>query len=195
VKRKTSNVKAAVVLAAGPGTRFWPYNVVRNKAAFPIANVPLVRRLVEDLAALGVTLVVVVVGPGEASVRAALRGAPGERGLPREIVYVRQPGPEGNAAAAWLGAQNVGEDRLEGGILVVHGDLATAGENLAAMLDRFAEERPLAAALIQPLGDERPEDWIVAYPDGAILRGVEGHARDGRYRLCGVWWRIWPPWE
>jgi NDP-sugar pyrophosphorylase family protein len=70
---------------------------------------------------------------------------------------------------------------------VVHGDLATAGENLAAVLNRFVEERPLAAALIQPLGEERPEDWIIAYPDGAILRGVEGHARGGRYRLCGVY--------
>jgi NDP-sugar pyrophosphorylase family protein len=176
-----TEIQTAVVLAAGPGTRFWPYNVVRNKAAFPIANVPPVRRIVEDLVRLGVTQVVVVVGPGEASVRAALRGAPGE------IVYVRQPNPDGSAAAAWLGAQSVGEELLEGGVLVVHGDLATAGENLAAVLNRFVEERPLAAALIQPLGEERPEDWIIAYPDGAILRGVEGHARGGRYRLCGVY--------
>ncbi|MEZ4560823.1 MAG: hypothetical protein R2854_31040 [Caldilineaceae bacterium] len=34
----------AHVLAASPGgTKFWPYNVVRNKVAFPIANVPAVR--------------------------------------------------------------------------------------------------------------------------------------------------------
>jgi bifunctional UDP-N-acetylglucosamine pyrophosphorylase/glucosamine-1-phosphate N-acetyltransferase len=155
--------------------------VVRNKAAFPIANVPLVRRLAEDLARLGLSRLVVVVGQGEASVRAALRGTP------CEIAYVRQPDAGGTAEAAWLGARQVGEDLLEGGILIVHGDVATARENLAALLDRYARERPLAAALVQPLGDERPEDWIVAHPEGDVLRGVEGHARGGSHRLCGAY--------
>ncbi|MCB0072164.1 MAG: NTP transferase domain-containing protein, partial [Caldilineaceae bacterium] len=54
----------AVILAAGPGTKFWPYNVVRNKVAFPIANVPAVRRLADALAAQGVTRLIVVVGAG-----------------------------------------------------------------------------------------------------------------------------------
>jgi NDP-sugar pyrophosphorylase family protein len=176
-----NKIETAVVLAAGAGTRCWPYNVVRNKAAFPIANVPLVRRLVEDLAVLGIARIVVVVGPGEASVRAALRSAPGE------IAFVRQSSPEGSAAAAWLGAQSLDEGARAGGVLIVHGDLATARENLAAALDGFCRKQPLAAALIQPLGQERPEDWIVAYPDGDALLGVEGHARGGRYRLCGVY--------
>ena len=54
----------ALILAAGPGKRFWPYNVVRNKAAFPIANLPLIRRLADDLAGLGIDRMVVVVGAG-----------------------------------------------------------------------------------------------------------------------------------
>ncbi|HRJ45011.1 MAG TPA: NTP transferase domain-containing protein, partial [Caldilineaceae bacterium] len=68
----------ALILAAGSGKRFWPYSVVRNKAAFPIANTPLIRRLVDDLIWLGIDPVVVVVGPGEGSVRAALRGVAGD---------------------------------------------------------------------------------------------------------------------
>ena len=96
VRRQTSNVKAAVILAGGAGARFWPSNVVRNKAAFPIANVPLVRRLAEDLVCLGVSRLVVVVGHGEASVRAALRG------VACEVAYVRQSDPGGTAAAAWI---------------------------------------------------------------------------------------------
>ena len=59
-----THIQTAILLAAGAGTRFWPYNVVRNKAAFPIANVPLVRRLAEDLVHLGVLCLVVVVGRG-----------------------------------------------------------------------------------------------------------------------------------
>uniref|UniRef100_A0A540VGK3 Nucleotidyl transferase n=2 Tax=Litorilinea aerophila TaxID=1204385 RepID=A0A540VGK3_9CHLR len=169
-------IRAAVVLAAGRGTRFWPYNVVRQKAAFPIVNVPLVRRLVDDLVQLGIERVAVVVGPGEASVRAALRTAP------IQPVYVRQPEPTGTATAALLGLQALDQD-----CLVVSGDVATDRGNLARLLIRFQEEGPLAAALIQPLGPERPQDWLVAFPEGERLLGVEGHSRGGSFRLCGVY--------
>jgi NDP-sugar pyrophosphorylase family protein len=177
-----TELPAAVVLAAGAGTRFWPYNVVRNKAAFPIADVPVVRRLVDDLAQLGLEQVVVVVGEGEASVRHALRGCQHADGGPK-IVFVRQPTAEGTASAALLGAQEV-----DGDILVVYGDVVTARENLEALLSRFQEELPLAAALVQLLGDEDPRDWLVAHPEDGRLRGIEGHPRSGTHRLCGVYY-------
>jgi NDP-sugar pyrophosphorylase family protein len=166
----------ALILAAGPGTRFWPYNVVRNKAAFPIANTPLIRRLVDDLAGLGITRIVVVVGEREGSVRAALRGASGK------IRFVRQPRPAGTADAALHGAGGV-----EGDLLILPGDIAVAPANLAALLERFQAERPLAAALIQPLAEESSLDWLVAFPEAGRLAGIEGHSRDGRHRLCGVY--------
>jgi len=166
----------ALILAAGPGKRFWPYNVVRNKAAFPIANLPLVRRLVDDLTELGIQRIVVVVGSGEGSVRAALRGATGD------IRFVRQPHPTGTADAALHAAAGV-----DGDLLILHGDIATAPANLATLLQRFHAERPLAAALVQPLGDESSRDWLIAFPEGGRLVGVEGHSRDGRHRLCGVY--------
>lgn len=172
----SESIRSAVILAAGTGTKFWPYSVVRQKAAFPIANVPAIRRTVEALCRLGVSRLAVVVGHGEASVRAALRGAPGE------IAYVRQERPEGTAAAALLGAAGWDED-----FLVVCGDVVTAPENLSALLDCFQQARPLAAALIQPLGEEPPQSWIAAFAEGDRLRGVEGHSRGGTHRLCGIY--------
>jgi bifunctional UDP-N-acetylglucosamine pyrophosphorylase/glucosamine-1-phosphate N-acetyltransferase len=171
-----TEIRTAILLAAGEGTRFWPYNVVRNKVAFPIANVPAIRRIADDLVHLGIRRLVVVVGHGKASVRAALRGYEGE------VSYVRQPEPGGTAPAVVLAARGLDED-----LLVVAGDLVTARENLSAVLHRFSADRSLAAALIQPLDEESPRDWIVAYPDGDRLRGVEGHPRGGAYRLCGVY--------
>ena len=169
-------VGCAIVLAAGAGSKFWPYSVVRQKAAFPVANVPAVRRVVEVLASVGISRIAVVVGVGEASVRAALRGASAE------IVYVRQPSPEGTAPAAVLGASV-----LDGDVMVVTGDVVTSRDNISALLGRFAQERPLAAALVQPLGEESPQSWITAYRDGDRLVGVEGHGREGTHRLCGVY--------
>ena len=166
----------ALILAAGPGKRFWPYSVIRNKAAFPIANTPLIRRLLDDLTGLGIQRFVVVVGEGEGSVAAALRGAAGD------IRFVRQPRPAGTADAALHGAAGV-----EGDLLILPGDIATTPANIAALLERFHAERPLAAALIQPLGEESSRDWLVAFPEGGRLAGVEGHSRDGRHRLCGVY--------
>ena len=119
-----TEIRTAIVLAAGQGTKCWPYSVVRNKTAFPIANVPAIRRLVDDLLSLGVSRIVAVVGAGEGSVRAALRDCDGD------VVYVRQPRPEGTASAALLGARGLEED-----VLVVAGDLVTARENLVTILD------------------------------------------------------------
>lgn len=169
-------IDTAVVLAAGTGSKCWPYNVVRQKATFPIANQPLVRRIVDDLAQMGVGRIVVVTGSGAASVRAALRGSAAE------IRFVHQPTQAGTADAVLHAAPH-----LEGDFLVVSGDVATARANLVALRDRFAQERPLAAALIQPLGQESPRDWLVAHPQGAQICNIQGHPRDGTHRLCGVY--------
>lgn len=170
------SLHTAVILAAGVGSKFWPYNQVRQKAAFPIANRPLIRRLVDDLVQFGVSNLVVVVGYGEASVRAALRGATAN------ISFVRQATPAGTATAVVLAANGLADD-----FLVIAGDLALAPQNLAALVERFNRERPLAAALIKQLGREAPQDWLVAFPEAEQLRGVEGHSRDGQHRLCGVY--------
>ena len=65
----------AVILAAGQGTKFWPYNVTRNKTTFPIANIAAIRRLVDSLIDLSIQNIIVVTGDHAASVRAALRGS------------------------------------------------------------------------------------------------------------------------
>lgn len=169
-------LRSAVVLAAGLGSRIWPYGVVRQKAAFPIGNVPVVRRIVHDLAALGIERIVVVVGHGEASVRAALRPCR------VAVEFVRQPQPIGSADAAWLGARVIQED-----CLVVAGDVVTARANLAAMIDAWASGKLPALALVQPLGHEQPQDWLVATIGDGLLRGVMGHPREGSHRLTGIY--------
>ncbi|MGI5915521.1 MAG: NTP transferase domain-containing protein [Anaerolineae bacterium] len=168
-------IRQAIILAAGQGRRIWPYNQVRNKCAIPIGNVPAVRRLADDLLTLGVSRLVVVVGEHAASVRYALRG------LNSEIHYVTQDWHAGGTTGATLAAWDGGEPTL-----VVHGDMVTARENLAALLAAHKEGHTVATALVVPLGRECPRDWIVAHLENGALRGIEGHARDGEYRLGGA---------
>ncbi|MEZ4865118.1 MAG: NTP transferase domain-containing protein [Caldilineaceae bacterium] len=170
-----AKLTTAVILAAGRGSKFWPYNVVRQKAAFPIANVPAIRRLVDTLFALGISRIIVVVGVGAASVRAALHGLEG-------IVYAEQRRPEGTAAALLAASP-----WLEENFLVLAGDVVTDADNLRALCTRFEAEAPLAAALIQPLDQESPREWLVAHQDGDYLRALEGHSRGGKHRLAGIY--------
>lgn len=168
-------VDSAVILAAGAGTKFWPFNEVRNKCAFPVANVPVVRRLAEDLVHLGCSRIVVVVGHGEASVRHALHG------LSVEPVFVRQPPQAGTAPAVAAAFE-----ALQSDLLVVCGDIVTPPENIAAVKRRFEEEAPAACVLAAPLGAESPGDWICADVSEGRLSGIWGHPRGGQYRLAGV---------
>lgn len=172
-----TKLTTAVVLAAGLGHKFWPYSSIRQKATFPIANIPMVRRIVDALPGLGISRIIVVVGYGEASVRAALRGCAGE------VVFAHQHSATGTAAAVLTAVQDLAED-----FLVIAGDVVTDEQNIRALLVHFNQERPLAAALIQSLGEESPHDWLGAYPENGKLRGVEGHTRRGcQHRLCGIY--------
>jgi UDP-N-acetylglucosamine diphosphorylase / glucose-1-phosphate thymidylyltransferase / UDP-N-acetylgalactosamine diphosphorylase / glucosamine-1-phosphate N-acetyltransferase / galactosamine-1-phosphate N-acetyltransferase len=176
-------VRNAIILAAGAGSRFWPYNVVRQKAAFPVANVPVIRRLVDELVALGIEQIVVVVGPLAGSVRSALRHHSAA------ITFVQQGQEPGNAVAALAGMRVISPQ--DEAVLIVHGDVVTAPENLKAVLCGYQEGMAAGVVLVQPFGKELPQDWVSAFVRKGRLDGVEGHSRGGEYRLCGVY--VLPP--
>src|SRR6266852_4457496 len=95
--------RVAVLLAAGAGRRFWPYAVIRNKAAFPILNRPLIRQLADSLLDLGARELRVVVGPHSGSIRAALAG------LEAQTRFFTQTTPTGTADAALLALDGLRE--------------------------------------------------------------------------------------
>ena len=171
-----AELKTAIVLAAGNGTRMWPFADVRNKCALPIGSVPGVRLLIDTLASAGVQRAVVVVGRHAASVRAALFGAA------TPITYVEQPRPGGTAEAVLTGLRAIDDPAF----LIVYGDIYLDTPSVAAVSEAWAQGN-CATALVQPLHPpRRPQDWIGAFVDGDTLRGVEGHSREAPHRLCGL---------
>jgi bifunctional UDP-N-acetylglucosamine pyrophosphorylase/glucosamine-1-phosphate N-acetyltransferase len=165
-------MRTAIILTAGLGRKIFPYNTLRQKAALPVANVPIVRRLVDDLRALGVSRFVVVVGHFAGQVRDALSGVP-------DVAFITQPQCEGTAAAVRLALTHVEDEAF----LVAYGDVVTSAENLERVVRQTDAE---AAVLMQPLGHRRAGDWICGKVEGERVREFLGHPRHGAHRVGGV---------
>jgi bifunctional UDP-N-acetylglucosamine pyrophosphorylase/glucosamine-1-phosphate N-acetyltransferase len=168
-------VRTAIILAAGAGHKIFPYDTLRQKAALPIANVPLVRRLVDDLRMLGVSRFVVVVGHFAGQVREALAGVP-------NVEFVTQPKPDGTATGVAFALPHVEDETF----LVVYGDVATSVENLKKVITTSLVNDAEAAVLVQPMGRRRAGDWICAEVSGDCVREFLGHPRDASHRVGGV---------
>ena len=174
----------AIVLAAGLGRKVWPYGEFRQKCTIPVANTPIVRRLVESLVEAGCQRILVVVGHHAQQVRGAIADLP-------NVVFVPQDSPDGTASAVLTASAHL-EDQP---YLVVHGDIVTAPENLRNFIQEFRSSNVEAAALVQPLGNEDASNWLCAgigteaadNESVSTLTGIEGHPRGGSHRLCGVY--------
>ena len=55
-------LKNIVILAAGNGTKIWPYNGIRNKTMIPIANKPILAHNIDTAIELGIENITVITG-------------------------------------------------------------------------------------------------------------------------------------
>jgi bifunctional UDP-N-acetylglucosamine pyrophosphorylase/glucosamine-1-phosphate N-acetyltransferase len=170
-------VNTAIILAAGLGTKVWPYGEFRQKCTLPVANTPIVRRLALSLKELGLGRLIVVTGHYGQQVSGAVVDIEG-------VELVSQSDPSGGTSSAVLAALPSGCDEE---FLVIYGDVVVAVENLKKLIKAFKEADAEAAVLVQRLEGERPCDWICAGVSGDRLTGVEGHPRGGSHRLCGIY--------
>ncbi len=166
----------AIILAAGEGKKFFPYELTRQKAAVPMGNTYLIRWTVECLKKAGVDRFCVVVGHREERVRHALRGIEG-------ISFVRQSALRGTA---WAVMDALSAEAVEGQFLVVYGDVLVDEEGLVGFAKRVAEEKPFAAAMLAPV-EGSPGSWILGSASDGQLTGISGHGRGGSWRMAGLY--------
>lgn len=169
-------MKNAIVLAAGLGRKVWPYGEFRQKCTIPVANTPIIRRIVENLVEVGCSRVIVVVGHYAQQVRGAVADMP-------NVEFVTQHSLAGTADAVLTALKKLNDENF----LVIYGDVVTTSENLRILIKEFKGQHAEAAALIQPLGDEDASDWLCAKTRDGCLSGIEGHPRGGSHRLCGIY--------
>ncbi len=172
----SSPLTTAIILAAGRGTRIWPYGETKPKAALPILNRAIVATQVAMLRDLGFRRLVVVVGHLDGAVRHALRHDD-------RVEYVQQPDATGSADALRLALAAVPDEQF----LVLYGDVVTTRRGLQDLLHRRNDTGGEPVALVTPLGRELPQNWVCPQVSGGYITRIWGHPRGQvDHRLAGA---------
>jgi glucose-1-phosphate thymidylyltransferase len=159
-------IMRGVVLAGGTGSRLRPITFSMAKQLVPVANKPILHYGLEDIAAVGVTEVGVVIAPQSGDeIRRAL-GDGSRFGL--EVTYIVQDEPLGLAHALKTALPFVdGED-----VLMYLGDNLIK-DGVADVVRDFERDRPNCQILLTEI--DNPGDFGVAEldDDGAVVRLIE----------------------
>ncbi|MFC4121833.1 glucose-1-phosphate thymidylyltransferase [Nonomuraea zeae] len=147
----------ALVLAGGSGTRLRPLSHAIPKQLIPVAGKPVLVHCLENIAAIGVTEVGIIVGDRGDEMRAVL-GDGSALGL--RITYIRQLAPLGLAHCVQLAQDFLGDDDF----VMYLGDNILAGDGISGIAAEFAEYRPAAHILLTKVAN--PREYGVAELDG-----------------------------
>jgi UTP--glucose-1-phosphate uridylyltransferase len=144
-------VRKALIPAAGRGTRFLPLTKAVPKELAPIVTTPTLELVIGEAAAVGITDVVLVVGPGKSAINeyfsanADLEAALEAKGDTGGLELIRRP--EQLAALEYVEQK----DPRGLGDAVAHGEEFAAGEPLVVLLpDDLMDDRD---ALLGPMLD------------------------------------------
>ena len=144
-------VQKAIVLVGGFGTRLRPLSCTRPKALFPVANVPLLERVVRALAEGGVEEVILAVNYQADLIEAKL-GA-GEK-FNLRIKYSREKHPLGTAGPLWYARDEL---RDSGPFFMLNGDVILNYDN--ELFEKHVFEFPMTNG--RRWYDRDPFSWLV----------------------------------
>lgn len=169
-------MKTAIILAAGYGKKMWPYNVTRNKAVLPIANRPLILWQVQELRQAGIEQILVVVDYRKEQLLSLLHDDAGIR-------LITHPGLTGTAPTVLAGLAGLDDEN----ILVCYGDILVTAADIQSVMTRHRQDQAPATVLLNPLAEEKPNEWLCAQQQAGKLEYVLGHPRDSvGHRFAGV---------
>ncbi|HOV62964.1 MAG TPA: NTP transferase domain-containing protein [Spirochaetia bacterium] len=166
-------MKTGVILAAGAGTRIWPYAVVRPKVMIPVANRPIVSYAVDAMKAAGIQRIIIAASDLSERIANYYRND----GSVSVFVTGRTKG-----TAETLG--RVLESCEAEGVLVMYGDSIVGHADVKRLLSLFAEKGN--AVLVQRLPErETSRDWVCCTLKNGLLASIVGHPRDeATHRFC-----------
>ncbi|MEU3823952.1 glucose-1-phosphate thymidylyltransferase [Streptomyces sp. SID486] len=155
----------ALILSGGMGTRLRPFTYSMPKQLVPVANKPILVHCLENVRAIGVEDVAVVVGDRGPEIRAVV-GDGSAYGL--NITYLRQEAPLGLAHAVSIAEEFLGDDDF----VMYLGDNVLA-EGIAESARAFHAGRPAAQLLLTKVADPRAYGVAEVDAEGRVLALVE----------------------
>lgn len=154
----------ALVPAGGSGTRLRPITYTSAKQLVPIANVPILSYVLEDIADAGIIETVIVVGETAAEIEGYV-GTGARWGL--DVSYVRQKEPLGIAHTMLIARERLGEDPF----VVYLGDNMLR-DGIASLVAAYRADPVAAQILVAKVQDARPYG-VVEMNGARVVRLVE----------------------
>lgn len=168
-------MKEAVILAAGTGSKMWPYGVVRPKAMLPVINRPLLGHNLEMLQSLGFEKIWVAAGTLSGQIGHFCRERAGV-----EVIHVIDNRGSADTLSRILPLLE------ESSCLVLYGDIFTDLSSVSALI-KGAEGGETNTLLAVPLGDERGLDWLcLETANGQVSRFLAHPRQGGTHRIGGA---------
>ena len=161
----------AVVLVGGEGTRLRPLTSVSPKQMIPVAGVPMLDRVLDQLAAHGVDDIVLSLGYRPEVFVAAYPAGPRGRG---RIVHAVEPEPRDTAGAIRFAAEAAG---LEETFLVVNGDVLT-DLDVTELVEFHRTRGAQATIALTPVEDPSAFGVVPTDAKGRVEAFIEKPPRD-----------------
>ncbi len=168
-----------LILSGGKGTRLYPLTYTRAKQLIPVANKPVLIRVIEAIREADVREIGIVVGQTAPEIKEALGNG---HKWDVELTYIPQGSPDGLAHAVKISrdflqddpfVMFLGDNVIEGGISALIADFASSDWNSQIVLKEVENPSAYGIAALRPDGSierliEKPEN-----PPGSLaLVGV-----------------------
>ncbi|MCY3781215.1 MAG: glucose-1-phosphate thymidylyltransferase [Chloroflexi bacterium] len=154
-----------LILSGGKGTRLYPLTYTRAKQLIPVANKPVLVRVIEAIREAGIRELGIVVGPTAAEIKEALGdGAEWDA----QLSYIHQTSPDGLAHAVKVSRDFLGDDPF----VMFLGDNVIEG-GISSLIADFADNEWNGQIVLKEV--DNPSAYGVAQlrPDGSIEQLIE----------------------